>query len=351
MKTKSSPTQLRFSFVIPAMNEATMIVGALDSIRQLKQSGDISVAEVIVVDSGSVDATADIARAAGCRVVSAKPRNVSASRNLGAAAAEGNVLAFVDADCELPENWLIRCGRELQTSGVVASSMQMAAPSLDASWVERTWYELAHRSTSSLETEDAPWLATFNLAVDADQFREAGGFDETLITCEDVDLGYRLSERGRLRFIRQDGVVHHGESKTLAVFFRRESWRARGGWQLLFHHRSSLREVISCCIPFVVCLSLVGGAAVSWWWSPVAMVAGMLPLLLIVLRQRPSVWMIPQAVVLQSVYFAARCYGMLRPAGRVERVQDETRPVREASVQSQASNVIMSLTEQDSNAD
>ncbi len=350
MKTTNREAKLRFSFVIPAMNEATMIVGVLDSIRQLKQSEGMTVAEVVVVDSGSTDATAEIARAAGCNVIDAEPGNVSASRNLGAAVATGNVLAFVDADCELPRNWLTECGRELQASGVVASSMQMAAPALDASWVERTWYELAHRSTSSAESMDAPWLATFNLAVHADRFREAGGFDETLITCEDVDLGYRLSELGRLRFIRQDGVMHHGESKTLAVFFRRESWRARGGWRLLFHHRSSLREVISCCVPFVVCLALIGGLIVSWW-QPSAAVIGLLPLLLMVLRQRPSVSIVPQAIVLQAVYFVARCRGMLRPAGRVERVSIVRKPATDPVVHSHANKVIMSLTEQDSNAD
>jgi glycosyltransferase involved in cell wall biosynthesis len=350
METTSSHSQLRVSFVIPAMNEATMIVGALDSIRQLKQADDVKVAEVIVVDSGSVDATAEIARAAGCRVIAAEPGNVSTSRNLGAAAASGNVLAFVDADCELPEDWLIQCGSELQQPDVVASSMQMAAPASDARWVERTWYELTHRNSASTGVEDAPWLATFNLAVHADRFQEAKGFDETLITCEDVDLGYRLNELGRLRFVREGGVVHHGESKTLAVFFRRESWRARGGWRLLFHHRSSLREVISCCIPFVVCLSLICGLAVSWW-QPIAVVIGLLPLLLMVVRQRPPASMFPQAIILQAVYFVARCRGMLHPAGRVERMPAVRKPARETVVQSQASNVIMSFTEQDSNVD
>ena len=47
-------SQLRVSFVIPAMNEATMIVGVLDSIRRQRLRSDVSVAEVIVVDPSRV---------------------------------------------------------------------------------------------------------------------------------------------------------------------------------------------------------------------------------------------------------------------------------------------------------
>ena len=300
------------------MNEETMIVGALDSIRRLRLRDKTTVAEVIVVDSGSTDATADIARAAGCLVIPASAGNVSASRNLGATRATGNILAFVDADCELPDTWLTRIANELSNSHVAATGMKMATPSPDATWVERTWHNLAHHTTDAGPSENADWLATFNLAVRATSFRRVGGFDETLTTCEDVDLGYRLSSEGSLRFIPRDGVTHHGESKSLREFFRREAWRARGGWRLLRDHRSSPRELFSFLIPFAVTGSMLAAFA-GFWSIGVAAVAGAVPLLTLVLRRRPKVRQLPAAVILQAVYFAARCWGMLKPAGRVER--------------------------------
>lgn len=306
------------SFIIPAMNEASMIVGALDSIRRLQPSETLEVAEVIVVDSGSVDATPELAQAAGCCVISASPGNVSASRNLGAAAAVGDVLAFVDADCELPDNWLLLCGEQLNDPQTVAVGMQMAEPRSNAPWVERIWHELAHRSHPRLGAEDAVWLATFNLAVTTNAFLKAGGFDESLTTCEDVDLGYRLTQHGRLRFLRNQGVIHHGESRTLTEFFRRESWRARGNWQLLKQHRTSLREIVSSLLPWGVIGSLLVGA-VGMVWSGLAPVIGALPLLFLVVRRRPPLAQWPLALVLQTVYCAARCAGMLRPVERVER--------------------------------
>lgn len=308
----------RVSFIIPAMNEESLLAAALDSIRRLRQRDDICVAEVLVVDSGSTDATPDIARAAGCHVLSAKAGNVSASRNLGAAQASGNLLAFLDADCELPPSWLETMADEFSNPSVVAAGMQMASPAADAPWVERTWHLLAHHSGSHEASRDADWLATFNLAVRADAFRTVNGFDESLTTCEDVDLGYRLAQQGTLRQTHGDGVIHHGESKTLREFYRREAWRARGGWRLLQQHGNSLRELISCLLPFVVAGSLLTGVATMWWAGPVAL-AGFLPLTAVVLRRGPAWQQLPATIVLQTVYCLARCRGMLRPARRVDR--------------------------------
>ena len=320
-ETSSLPSPLRVSFIIPAMNEETMIVGALDSIRRLQLRDDITVAEVIVADSGSTDATPDIARAAGCLVVTAAAGNVSASRNCGAAQATGNILAFVDADCELPDTWLTRIADELSDSHVVGTGMMMAAPSADAPWVERTWHNLAHQTPEAGPSHNADWLATFNLAVRTNVFRRIGGFDEGLMTCEDVDLGYRLSGEGSLRFVPRDGVTHHGESKSLREFFRREAWRARGGWRLLRDRRNSPRELFSFLIPFAVTGSMFAAFAGVWWIGATAL-AGAAPLLILVLRRRPKLRQLPAAVILQTVYFAARCWGMLKPARRVERVPE-----------------------------
>ena len=321
MATQTPQSRLCVSFVIPAMNEATMIVGALDSLRHLQLQGGLTVTEVIMVDSGSTDSTPEIARAAGCIVIPATAGNVSASRNLGAARATGNILAFVDADCELPKTWLTRVAAELNDSNVVGAGMQMAAPESDAPWVERTWHQLAHHSLQNGASRNADWLATFNLAVRADVFRRIGGFDEALTTCEDVDLGYRLSAEGTLRFIPRERVIHHGKSKSLREFFRREAWRARGGWRLLRYHRNSLRELVSCLIPFVVTGSLLA-AFVSVRWIGASAMVGIIPLLILVLRRRPTLQQLPAAMTLQAVYFAARCRRMLRPAVRVERASD-----------------------------
>lgn len=86
----------RFSVIIPAFNSATTLSRAIESVRV--QSWPAY--EIIVVDDGSTDATAEIARQYGdtVRLIQQENSGVSVARNAGAAVATGNWLAFLDAD-------------------------------------------------------------------------------------------------------------------------------------------------------------------------------------------------------------------------------------------------------------
>ena len=88
---------MKFSIIIPALNEADGIETLLGSLAPLRARG----AEVIVVDGGSVDGTAERVRASGAAALAA-PRGRGSQMNAGAAAASGEVLIFLHADTRLP---------------------------------------------------------------------------------------------------------------------------------------------------------------------------------------------------------------------------------------------------------
>jgi len=90
---------LRISIIVPALNEAEGIAAELAGLASLRQRGH----EVIVVDGGSSDDTAVLARRASDRVASAA-RGRASQMNAGAALARGEVLLFLHADTRLPEN-------------------------------------------------------------------------------------------------------------------------------------------------------------------------------------------------------------------------------------------------------
>ncbi len=100
----------RISVVVPAYNEAAVLPETLARI-------DAEAAEVIVVDNGSTERTAEIAEDAGARVVSEPRRGVARARNAGAAMARGDVLVFVDADVLLPDGALARVARSMSDPG------------------------------------------------------------------------------------------------------------------------------------------------------------------------------------------------------------------------------------------
>ena len=89
---------MKLSVVMPTLNEATNIEAALNALSPLRARG----VEVIVVDGGSSDGAAQLARPLADRVLSA-PRGRASQMNAGAAAAAGDVLLFVHADTRLPE--------------------------------------------------------------------------------------------------------------------------------------------------------------------------------------------------------------------------------------------------------
>jgi rSAM/selenodomain-associated transferase 2 len=90
---------MKLTIIMPVLNEATGLTAALHALAPLRARG----AEVIVVDGGSRDGTAELARPLADAVLSA-PRGRAAQMNAGAAAARGDVLLFLHADTTLPEN-------------------------------------------------------------------------------------------------------------------------------------------------------------------------------------------------------------------------------------------------------
>jgi rSAM/selenodomain-associated transferase 2 len=95
-RRKSAET---LSIIIPALNEAAHIVATLETLRDLRARG----VEIIVVDGGSADATASLAKPFADFVI-ASARGRATQMNAGAAMARGDVLLFLHADTRLPEN-------------------------------------------------------------------------------------------------------------------------------------------------------------------------------------------------------------------------------------------------------
>ncbi|MEK7513111.1 MAG: glycosyltransferase [Patescibacteria group bacterium] len=111
----------RFSIVIPALNEASVIGETIAAARA--QNIPRNSYEVIVVDNGSTDGTANAARAADAdRVIIEPQRGTNVARNRGYRESTGEILAFLDADCLPPPGWLRTIERELSHPGVAGVS-------------------------------------------------------------------------------------------------------------------------------------------------------------------------------------------------------------------------------------
>jgi len=100
------------SLIIPAYNEELYIASCLE---YALKNGKGAVSEIIVVDNNSKDATADIAKSfENVRVIHEKEPGVTKARQSGYLASKGELVAFMDADCRMPEGWAEKILKEFE---------------------------------------------------------------------------------------------------------------------------------------------------------------------------------------------------------------------------------------------
>lgn len=112
---------MKISVIIPAWNEEAHIATAISALK--KQTLSRPDFEIIVVDNNSSDKTTAVATAAGAdRVLFEKEQGTNMARNCGLHAAQGEILAFLDADCEPPTEWLAHIVKNFENQKIVATS-------------------------------------------------------------------------------------------------------------------------------------------------------------------------------------------------------------------------------------
>lgn len=240
------------SIIIPTYNEEQYLGGCLDSIFAL--DFPIDRIEVILVDNGSTDKTHEIADSYAVKVLRDDKMNVSGLRNIGSKEAEGDILAFVDADCLVSREWLKQASKYFKREEVAAWGAPPELPS-EATWVQETWYLIRRKQ---MPVQNVNWLETMNLFVRKEQFLAIGGFNESLITCEDVDFCYRIRRYGSIISDSSLKVVHLGEASTLKEFIRKEIWRGKSNLTGVRSHGFTLKELPSLSIPIYFGVFLPG---------------------------------------------------------------------------------------------
>jgi GT2 family glycosyltransferase len=161
---------------------------------------------------------------------------------------------------------------------------------------------------------DVDWLESMNLFVAKKGFMKAGGFDESLETCEDVDFSYRVSAYGKIVSDRSIKVVHLGEAATMAEFFKKELWRGRSSFSGVFAHGISFKELPSLAVPVYfgiflpACLIFLMFhlTAATGWMVLAAACFPILPALYKLRGKKTDLTQKLQLTVLLYLYFTAR---------------------------------------------
>jgi rSAM/selenodomain-associated transferase 2 len=195
------------SIIVPALNEAEGIAEALSALEPLRVRG----AEVIAVDGGSEDGTADLAGPLCDRVLIA-PRGRAAQMNAGAAVARGGVLLFLHADTRLPVD-----ADRLVLSGLAYEACEWGR--FDVRIAGRhPLLPLAARLMNLRSRLTAIATGDQALFVDRQAFVAVGGFPNIQLM-EDIALSRRLKRRGRPLCLSTPVVTSGRRWETHGVFY------------------------------------------------------------------------------------------------------------------------------------
>jgi glycosyltransferase involved in cell wall biosynthesis len=307
----------RVSVIVPARNEAAHLPALLASLASLTFPKERL--EVIVVDHESTDETARIAKRAGATVVRQFGGTISSVRNAGAKAATGELLAFLDADCTVDEDWLARALPHFEDAAIGAVGSYHLVPMKPRTWIRRILQKQIEARPRIAETT---WLPSGNMIVRRSAFWECGGFDESLMTCEDVDLCYRLARRYKIVADSRIRCWHHGEPTTLWEVFRKELWRGRDNFAGAVRHGLRPSELPSLVLPIYVVCAVLGVLATplvwtadhraAWWWlagSLAALVGPLFAISLLFSARIASLRYLFHFAAYFFVYFIARGLG------------------------------------------
>jgi glycosyltransferase involved in cell wall biosynthesis len=221
-------SRVRVSIVIPARDAEAMIGRTVAAAVAQELDGDF---EVVVVDDGSADGTARIAREAGARVVPARgadagdgdatPCGPADARNAGVAATTAPLIAFTDADCIPAPGWLRAGVSALEHSDLVQGRVE---PDPDVPVGPFDHVITVREETGLYETA--------NLFVRREWFERVGGFRPFIDPAqghfgEDLVFGWAVRRAGGRSAFAPGALVHHEVVKRPASAWIRERRRLR----------------------------------------------------------------------------------------------------------------------------
>jgi glycosyltransferase involved in cell wall biosynthesis len=174
--------------IIPAYNEEAFIENTLQSIENQNYPS----LEVIVVDNGSNDSTANIAKKYNVTVVIYnKKHRASIARNVGALKATGNYLAFLDADSCLSPNSISSLIKYID-SGYSGGTCRVLPPEDNLIAICQTL--IVNKWPRKIGPMYTPFVITSK-----ENFKKIGGWNENLGFAEEIDFQRKLSRLGRLK--------------------------------------------------------------------------------------------------------------------------------------------------------
>ena len=222
----------KFTVVIPAHNEEKYIGKCLRAVRSAAKYVQGGV-EIIVVANRCTDNTEKIARHYGAKVLVNDQKCIAAIRNTGVRAASGEIVVTVDADSLMTKYSLSEINELLESGRYIGGGTN---PKFDRMSVGIA-FSAAYVALNLLPImiKNGGYLSGAMFWFRKADFLEVGGFDETLVSLEDMDFAKRLKELGAARGLK------YGTLKRSYVTTSSRKFDEFGDWYLIKNRRLTKR--------------------------------------------------------------------------------------------------------------
>ncbi len=238
----------RISIVIPTKNEVNYLGPTIEQFRDYLETFQI---EIIVSDAGSTDGTVEIVRqyqaewGKRMKLVQAEGKqNIAIGRNLGAAAATGDILFHTDADVIIPNKaqFFTKILSAFEQPDVVAVTTPIWVYPAESRLSDKL-YHLMMNSVIRLSFMLGVYLAKGECQlVRRSIFEKIKGYNESIVAGEDCNLFFRLSKEGEIPYLFRL-KVHHSPRRFREYGYLRVSLiYIREGLSLLFLRKSYVTE-------------------------------------------------------------------------------------------------------------
>ncbi|MDQ2051475.1 glycosyltransferase [Natronolimnohabitans sp. A-GB9] len=228
------------SIVVPVYNDPSGVRTTLDSLIEQTYPDDAH--EILVVDNDSTDETPAVVQTYADEhervtyLLEDDRQSSYAARNTGIANASGDVLAFVDADMIVEDEWLVDAVRafERRDAEYMGCNVEMVASEGNGSLAER--YNLQTGFPIEHFIEEMGFAPTCCLLIRRSVVDDVGGFDPRLISGGDREYGHRVRDSGRKLHFTADVTMYHPTRSTVDALLGKSRRVGRGLSQLRTFH-------------------------------------------------------------------------------------------------------------------
>lgn len=235
------------SVIVPAYNAEKTVVQCIQSL--IHQTIPSDKYEIILVNDGSTDRTEEVTKSLGVKYFYQSNQGPATARNHGVALAHGDIILFTDSDCITERNWIEEMVKPFDDPDVVGVKGRYKTRQKEV--ISRfAQLEFEERYCLLEKYKYIDFVDSYSAGFRKEVFLAVHGFDPCFphANNEDVDLSYRLAQKGYRMVYNPKAILYHQHPASLLKYLKLKFWR--GYWRFIVYRQYPEKALKDSYTPF-----------------------------------------------------------------------------------------------------